>query len=121
MIEGIVVHCKRPTNAFYYELYFWFDSWGQVSHLLNSKFPYEMGWGRTNQGRRWKPTKDEVKKHLGKNKCDLCGVKSSHLYFDHNHETKKARGMLCLKCNVGLGQLAWFKRIGLERIEKYLA
>jgi hypothetical protein len=44
------------------------------------------------------------------NSCAICGIHSDEirgrLYVDHNHETKKIRGLLCHKCNSGL---AFFK------------
>ena len=36
-------------------------------------------------------------------KCDLCGKVTKYLNRDHDHQTEKARGWLCLKCNLGLG------------------
>jgi hypothetical protein len=35
--------------------------------------------------------------------CTICGA-SSDLVVDHNHRTNKIRGMLCNRCNQGLGQ-----------------
>lgn len=44
---------------------------------------------------------------LQKGKCLICGKHQSdvHLKFhvDHNHDTGEIRGLLCFKCNVGLG------------------
>jgi hypothetical protein len=40
------------------------------------------------------------------NKCAICGNPPSingRLYVDHNHETNSIRGLLCVKCNSGLG------------------
>ena len=43
-------------------------------------------------------------------KCAICGKKiklggvgSNCAYVDHNHTTKKVRGLLCSGCNMGLG------------------
>lgn len=41
-------------------------------------------------------------------KCWICGdppKEDRALCVDHNHETKKVRGLLCLRCNTGLGNL----------------
>jgi len=43
------------------------------------------------------------------NKCAICGAlfseEDSNWYIDHCHTTGKVRGLLCLRCNLGLG---WF-------------
>lgn len=48
--------------------------------------------------------------------CEICG-KTENLCVDHNHKTKKFRGLLCQACNRALG---WFEN-NKESIEKYLA
>ena len=41
------------------------------------------------------------------NQCAICGTDAKEfkkaLSVDHNHVTKKIRGLLCVNCNVGLG------------------
>ena len=43
-----------------------------------------------------------IKKQKGK--CAICGSPDNrNLSIDHDHKTKKVRGLLCRKCNLGLG------------------
>ena len=41
-------------------------------------------------------------------KCAICGKlfsTPSNIYVDHNHRTGEVRGLLCQKCNYGIGYL----------------
>lgn len=35
--------------------------------------------------------------------CQICGLVSDKLVYDHDHKTKVFRGWLCLVCNMALG------------------
>lgn len=55
--------------------------------------------------------------------CAICGTKKNSngksLYVDHCHDTGKVRGLLCRKCNTGIGLLGDnFNKI--EKTLKYL-
>lgn len=48
---------------------------------------------------------DEVEQLLAKHvSCEICG-RQNKLVIDHNHKTGKLRGVLCPKCNTGIGLL----------------
>lgn len=38
-------------------------------------------------------------------RCAICGSAGRELFIDHDHHTKRVRGLLCLHCNTGLGKL----------------
>ena len=56
-----------------------------------------------------------------KYKCAVCGgvIKNSTLCVDHCHDKKHVRGLLCHRCNLGLGQFNDNKKI-LQSAIKYL-
>lgn len=49
-------------------------------------------------------------------KCLICKKEKNKLCVDHNHDTGKIRGLLCVKCNSNLG---WHECY-LKEINKYL-
>lgn len=49
--------------------------------------------------------------------CEICGKTDGVMCVDHDHKTKKFRGLLCQSCNRALG---WFDN-NKDDIEKYLA
>ena len=53
------------------------------------------------------------------NKCKICKKESFKLHIDHNHQTKKVRGLLCYNCNMAIGLLKENPEIFLNAI-KYL-
>lgn len=54
-------------------------------------------------------------------RCGLCGrdkpLGMGDWHVDHDHVTKKIRGLLCFPCNNMLGKV---ERVGLEKVSKYL-
>ncbi len=65
---------------------------------------------RENETRRLKRGLKSTKSYdelfqLQSGKCAICQRKSPdrNLSFDHDHKTGNARGLLCFRCNLGLG------------------
>lgn len=56
-------------------------------------------------------------------KCAICGKYSKRpLHIDHNHRTEEIRGLLCQKCNTGLGMFqdsSAILRLAFEYLERY--
>lgn len=64
-----------------------------------------------------------IKNHNGL--CDICGIEKlgysgRRLAIDHDHKTGLVRGMLCQKCNIGLGNFNDNPEL-LEKAMKYLS
>lgn len=54
------------------------------------------------------------------NKCAICQKRFRRTpYVDHDHKTRKVRGLLCITCNSGLGMLQDSIRV-IESAAKYL-
>lgn len=56
--------------------------------------------------RKYNLTEDDYNKMAAKG-CTICGgppCGRGRYHFDHDHSTGKFRGLLCTKCNTGLGQ-----------------
>lgn len=55
--------------------------------------------------------------------CALCGNEQhrniSKLFIDHDHETGKVRGLLCLRCNTALGVFG-DNTAGVMKVLRYL-
>jgi hypothetical protein len=84
------------------------------SHIPWNKLPEEVRNDRIKEWRRsthyksaYGLTLEQVDEMLIKqdHKCALCGksLKETKRNIDHNHITKKVRGILCHRCNIGLG------------------
>lgn len=61
-------------------------------------------------------------------KCNICGKKETRktpsgkickIHIDHDHKTKKTRGVLCSNCNIGIGNLKHDIKI-LKKAIQYL-
>ncbi len=72
-------------------------------------------------------TTEKLAENAGR--CEICGVKlrpgrggAAGLARDHDHETGKARGLLCQPCNVVLGhyETALRGRLVMQPFEDYL-
>ena len=54
--------------------------------------------------KRYGLSKDEFLALSQQQKCGICGD-AEKLHIDHDHNTKKVRGLLCPRCNTGIGLL----------------
>lgn len=52
-------------------------------------------------------------------RCAICREKTDQFVVDHDHKTEAVRGLLCLKCNTGLGMFKDSKAI-LFQASEYL-
>lgn len=56
--------------------------------------------------KRYNITLNEYDKLIKENcNCQICGIELQNPHIDHDHITGKVRGVLCKKCNTGIGML----------------
>ena len=72
-----------------------------VELALNKQWREANGWALTRRARKYGLEKESVREML-KFGCGICGG-HKRLVIDHDHDTGKVRGVLCDKCNKGLG------------------
>jgi hypothetical protein len=97
---GIKPYCRECDN-FYARR--WYENNLEIATLIKKK-----GRIRRVYGLEWKKYTQMME-----NGCEICGSKEK-LTVDHNHLTKKTRGILCSTCNYGIGH---FKE-NIEKMEK---
>ena len=63
---------------------------------------------------------DKLKKLYPKpDVCECCGSDKNRLMLDHDHNTLKYRGWICIKCNTAIGMLG-DNIEGIRMAEQYL-
>lgn len=86
---------------------------------------YKRGWDLdlSRKLNKFKTTMEEFMALLSScaGRCDICGIplSRSNMVIDHNHKTNKVRGLLCRKCNTGIGLLKDSVHV-IEAAKKYL-
>ena len=80
--------------------------WRQENKLRNRKLCREHVWKKHG----WTPEMHKAALAAQKGVCAICKKRPTRkrlgrLFCDHNHKTKEARGLLCGRCNAGIGFL----------------
>lgn len=108
--DGLHTHCKVCRNKDEKEKY----STGIRKKKVYS-YTYEK-WIKSEYKLSIEDYNSIVKRQNGK--CAICEVETS-LVVDHCHETEIVRGLLCTKCNTGLGKFKDSATL-LEKAIQYL-
>lgn len=77
-----------------------FDSW-----CRSCANEYRNNLRKLNPPKEWGISKSEVERFIeakASEECIICGLPAQAV--DHDHITKRIRGSLCHRCNMGLGQ-----------------
>lgn len=84
------------------------DKENQRKHYTDNKEIYKWRARFNKHGLSKEQIFDLIEKQ--NNKCALCAkpfqsMWGNDMHIDHDHETNKIRGILCMPCNVALGML----------------
>ena len=90
-------------------------------HKLNSSQLYIKSRKWQEKKRRYGISKQEYERFVEKQKglCAICLNPFDNLDVDHCHTTSKVRGLLCQKCNKGIGLLQE-NIVIIENAKRYL-
>ena len=99
--DGFNRRCGKCTASYNKEHY---------KETREKRLAYQREWDRKNKFRsrfsKYGITLDDYNQMLAaqNNMCAVCKrVPEGYFYIDHCHKTKTVRGLLCLRCNTGLG------------------
>lgn len=113
----VTTEAQRSYFRKYYQQHKNEISVSRKQYYLDNKSKYEKynesDYVRTRTlHNRYKLSIDDYEKMVVEqgSRCAICGTdnpgrksKNNHWFIDHCHETNKIRGLLCHKCNLGLG------------------
>jgi len=91
------------------------QAWGRANKDKVSNYRYKARYGITIKDKRDMWVEQE-------GKCLICGkvmFDLSQAHVDHDHDSKKVRGLLCLSCNRGIGFLQDSSKV-VESALRYL-
>ncbi len=95
--DGLRYRCKKCVNKIDREYY---------ASTIKRRFSRFAIWIKKNHGVTGEEYKEMLSRQGGV--CAICGkvniTKSKRLAIDHCHKTGKIRGLLCGRCNMGIGQ-----------------
>lgn len=92
--DGITAYCKPCKNEV-------------TINNINKNFEYyQNSWKTYDLKKKYNLSADQFENMLKAQdyKCDICHIDlKSYSAVDHDHRTGNVRGILCRKCNLGLG------------------
>lgn len=110
--DGLQAYCKACTRGL--------SDWKNKSPLSRKKSRL------ATRNRKYGITTEWYEETLAKQQgacaiCSLACTTGKSLAVDHNHETGKARGLLCMSCNTAIGKLGDDPNLVLKAYEYLLS